>query len=610
MGANQSTHITSADRLQFASVDVTDDPASWTTYEYIVVGGGSAGCVLAARLSEDRNATVLLLEAGKSHLSDVHTRIPFGFSKIFRTPTDWNLCTTAQTNLHGRETYFPRGKILGGTSATNALIYHHCSPEDFDEWVSLGATGWSYADLLPYFKKSEKHTPNINIARTDHSSRGLDGAWQTRHPSEGAPIDGFAIEACKTLGIPYIEDINTPKGTMGVTHLTGNINSRGQRDSTATAYLTNEVVSRPNLTIATNIMVEKVVFDKSGPIIRATGVVVSVGPTSPRYHVAASREIILCAGVVGTPQMLMLSGIGPVEELAKHDIPLVHALPSVGRNLVDHVSTGPLPFRAKPGFTYDYITNRFSGLLALLKWFAFGTGPLSSMGWPSAAFVRSTDPCLPVGRTGEEPVPVKDRTSGPGAPDVELIWFPLTVFDDKFAKPPPGTHGVTLAAILLRPESKGTITLRSRSVWDVPLIDPNCLATENDLNVLIRATRLLMRLARTEPLASALEFGPHSEDKSSPWWLCDADPDKVTDQELEDLLRDNALPAKHPVCTARMGSCPETSVVDAELRVHGIDGLRIVDASVFPSQLSGHPCAVIVAMAEKAADMIKTRRVL
>ncbi|KAI0771283.1 GMC oxidoreductase [Trametes elegans] len=605
MGAGQSTYILN-DPLLFASQDTSDDYSRWRAYDYVVVGGGSAGCVLAARLSEDRNSTVLLLEAGKSHKGDLPTRIPFGFSKIYRTPTDWNLYTTAQAGLHGRETYFPRGKILGGTSATNALIYHHCSPEDFDEWVSLGAKGWSYDDIKPYFKKSEKYNADPKFAQMDLGARGTDGVWETSHPSEVAPIDDVVIKACKALGMPYTEDINTGRGTMGVTRLTGNIDSRGQRNSTATAYLTDEVLARPNLTVATNVMVEKVLFDRSTAKPRAVGVEVSTSPTSPRYRVAAAREVILSAGVVGTPQILLLSGLGPADELAKNEIPMLRELPAVGQNFVDHVSTGPLPFRAKPGFTYDYITNKLSGLVALFKWLAFGTGPLASMGWPSAAFVRSTDPQLPYSRSGEPAAPVKDLTSGRGSPDIELVWFPLTVFDDRFAKPPPGTSGVTLAALLLRPESKGTITLKSRSAWDSPLIDPNSLATKSDMNILIRGTRLLMHLARTEPLASVLDRKPHSEDKSSPWWLSDADPDKVIDEELEDLLRGSALPAKHPVGTARIGPSADTSVVDHELRVHGVDGLRVLDASVFPSQLSGHPCAVIVAMAEKFADMLKS----
>ncbi|KAI0771272.1 GMC oxidoreductase [Trametes elegans] len=593
------------DPRQFATQDASDDHTKWRTYDYVIVGGGTAGCVLAARLSEDRNATVLLLEAGRSHKGPLSTQMPFAFPQTFRTDVDWNFDTTVQAGLGHRGAYYPRGKILGGSSAINATIYHHCAPEDFDEWVSRGATGWSYHDLEPYFKKAEKYKVNTKYSNMEGETRGVDGPWHTRHPSEVAPIDDIVIDACKTLGMSYTEDINSSKGGLGVTHLTGNIDVRGQRSSTATAYLSDEVLSRPNLTVAINVMVERILFSRASPKLRAVGVEIATSRTSPRYRVGASKEVILSAGAVATPQILLLSGVGPAEELKKHDIPIEHELPMVGRNLVDHVSTGPLPFRAKPGLTYDYVTQPLPGLVALLKWLAFGAGPLSSMGWPSAAFIRSSDTSLPFARTGEPPVPVKDLTSGPGAPDIELVWFPLTVFDDRFAKPAPGTAGLTLAAILLRPESTGSLTLRSRDPWDAPLIDPGCLSAQSDVNILVRGARLLMRMARTEPLASALDPQPPSGDKSSPWWLCDADPDTVTDEELETFLRGSAMSAFHTACTARMGTAPETSVVDAALRVHGVDGLRVVDASVFPTLVSGHPAAVIVAMAEKAADMIK-----
>ncbi|KAI9070319.1 GMC oxidoreductase [Trametes sanguinea] len=604
MGATHSAVV--KDPQYFATkVDEGGGNEPWKSYDYVIVGGGTAGCILASRLSEDRNATVLLLEAGKSHRSDISTRIPLGFSKILRTSSDWNTETIPQPGLQGRKAYIPRGKILGGSSSTNALIYHHSSPEDFDEWVSLGATGWSYDDLRPYFKKAEKYNSSPEFPHMDAESRGRVGPLQTSHPKERAPIIDYAVEACKALGIPYSHDINTPRGSLGVTHLVGTLDTKGERSSSATAYLDNGALKRPNLTVATGIMVERVLFESFHDRSRAVGVEFSTSSTSPRYRVRASREVVLSAGAIGTPQILMLSGVGPAEELQKHGIPVVKDLVHVGKHFVDHVSTGPLPFRAKPGLTYDYITQNLHGALALIKWLTLGTGPLSSMAWSSAAFVRSTDPSLPYSRSGEPAPTVKDLTPGPRTPDLELVWFPLTVFDDKFMKPPPGTSGLTLAAILLRPESEGTITLKSRSVWDAPELNPNLLGTENDINTLIRGTRLLMRIARTEPLASVLAPQGHSSDQSSPWWLGDADPDKVTDKELENYLRGSALSAFHPVGTARMGESAETSVVDLLLRVHGVDSLRIVDASVFPHQLSGHPCAVIGAMAEKAVDIIK-----
>ncbi|RDX42747.1 GMC oxidoreductase [Lentinus brumalis] len=602
MGLSQSRAVVNdPSKLATKVTTAVGNSGPWKGFDYVIVGGGTAGCVLAARLSENRDSTVLLVEAGRrSTLVDLPTGIPLGFSNIFRTARDWNLHTSKQKHLKERETYWPRGKILSGTSATNALIYHRCPPEDFDEWVTLGAKGWSYSDPKQYFAKSEaycsnpKWHPEINAAEYGSA----DGPWKIRHPSETAPINEAIIQTCQNLGMRHIHDMNAGSSSLGVSRFMGSMDARGRRSSKATAYLTDNVLARPNLTVAVDTM-------PHGGRPRAVGIEVSTGPDSPRFRVSAAREVILCGGAIGTPQVLLLSGVGPADELVELDIPVVKELPAVGRNLVDHVSSGPLAFRAKPGSTYSYITNPISGLFAMFKWLIFGRGPLSSMGWSSAAFVRSMDQTVPYYAQGECVVPVNDRTSGPDVPDLELIWFPLTVFDDAFPKPPPGTSGLTLAAVALRPESTGSITLRSASVWDKPVIDPNYLSTESDMNILVCGARLLMRIARTEPLASKLALKPHATDLTSPWWPGDADPDWVSDDEICDLLRRSALPAWHPVSSARMGVNPEDSVVDPELHVHGISGLRVVEASDFPAQLSGHPCAVVVAIAEKAADMIK-----
>ncbi|KAI0640876.1 GMC oxidoreductase [Trametes meyenii] len=578
----------------------------WRSYDYVIVGGGSAGCVLAARLSENPNNSVLLLEAGQSHRGDLPFRIPFGFSKASRRVADWQSHTTPQAGLQGRAAYMPRGKILGGSSATSALVYERCPPEDFNQWVSMGAAGWSYNDLEPYFKKSEHYIASPQHPNVDLDVHGTDGPWPTSYSAEVAPIDRYVVNACKSLGLPFNQDISTAQSPLGVTRFIGNIDSKGERSSTATAYIPSDVLARPNLTIAIGITVERIMFDQpSGVKPRARRVLLRNAGDAPLYGITAAREVILCAGAIGTPQLLLLSGVGPTEELNKHNIPVVCPLPAVGRNLSDHVSTGPIPFRAQSDLTYDFLRSKFSGLWAELKWRVFGTGPFSSMMWSSGAFVRSTDPRLPFSRAGEPPPPVNDLTSGSGAPDIELVWAPMAVFDEEFGKPPSDVSGVTLAAIALRPQSKGSVTLQSRSVWDAPLINPNLLAAESDINVLIRATRLVLRVARTEPLSSVLHPKPRAAKKDSPWWLCDVDPDKVTDKELEERLRASATSAWQPTGTARIGASPETSVVDAQLRVHGVDGLRVVDASVFPTSLSGHQCATVVAVAEKAADMLK-----
>ncbi|TBU23788.1 GMC oxidoreductase [Dichomitus squalens] len=602
------------------------EPKPWPTHDYIIVGGGSAGCVLAARLSEDANTTVLLIEAGRSFQGDVPTKVPYLFANTFRTVRDWDTYTTPQRHLDNRETYWPRGKILGGTSATNASIYHRCCPEDFNEWVALGAEGWSYADLNPfvqvsstvpltrlsrsrYFLKAEKFHPSSRHSRVNPANHGAYGPWQTSYPSETAPINDYVIQACKELGMREIDDINAGRGSLGVTQLPGTIDSDGRRSSTATAYLSDDVLKRPNLTVATDIMIERLVFSDvtpPGQPPKVIGVEMRTQRNAQLYCTGVNREVILCAGTVATPQLLMVSGVGPAQELRRLNIPVVKDLPAVGRDVIDHVSSGPIPFRVKSGsLTYDFLRSTVSSTFEMLKWRFFGTGPYASLDYSSTAFVRSTDNALPYYANGITGAPVNDHSSGPGAPDLEILWVPQAVFGDGFPKPNKGTEGVTFAAVALKPESRGRIMIKSNSVWDAPIIDPNYLSTESDMNVLVRGIRLLLRLAHTDPVASKLQLKGNSINPSSPWWPGVADPNLITDREIKEMLRRTALPAWHPVSSARMGQSPQDSVVDPSLRVHGIVGLRCVDASVFPTQVSGHPCAVVVAVAERAADLIK-----
>ncbi|TFY53255.1 hypothetical protein EVJ58_g9550 [Rhodofomes roseus] len=545
MGLTYSSAIVS-DPAAFASpVDDASDKDRWREYDYIIVGGGTAGCVLASRLSEDRNVTVLLIEAGKSYEGDFPTRIPLAYTKLFKSEVDWDYVTTPQNGMNSRRAHWPRGKILGGTSAINAMIYHRCAPEDFDEWERLGATGWSYADLRPYFDKAERYAPS------------------TLYPQ----------------------------------------NSRAG-SSSATAYLTADVLKRPNLTVAVHSTVERILFAHSANANpRAVGVEISKSKTSPRYRAYARGEVILCAGTIVTPQLLLVSGIGSSDDLRKLDIEVVRDLPTVGRNLKDHLTTGPVRFRTKADITWDRYNQPLHGAIAFLRWLFAGSGPLSALGTSTAAFVRSDDPKL--SRYWEESTKttVRDATSGPSAPDMELFWFPLLFgMEDGVVVPTSGSYGVTMAASLLRPESTGQIILASRSIWDKPVIDPRYLESENDINVAVRATRLLCRMARAEPLNSLLDWT--TTEDTDYFWPGNTDPSEVNDA-LKQWIRDNANPIFHPVASARMGKDPQTSVVDPELRVHGIAGLRVVDASAFPAQVSGHPCAVVVAMAEKAAELIK-----
>ncbi|KAJ3486910.1 hypothetical protein NLI96_g3899 [Meripilus lineatus] len=603
----------------------SDDTSNCKEYDYIVVGGGSAGCVVASRLSEDPSVSVLLIESGKSK-GNLFTQIPLAFTKVFGSEVDWSFTTTPQKAQGGKQPYWARGRILGGTSVLNACIYHRCSPEDFDGWAKGGATGWSYDDLEPYFKKAERFLPNKVPESVNIEHKGQSGPWvigQDGDDSGTAPIIPKIIAACQNVGMDYHEDLNKGGRTLGVVRLPGTVDEKGRSaypssyrvwfchtqifsaetgSSTATAYLTNEVLARPNLTVACSITVERILFDRE-PSLRAAGVQLTTAPAAPKFRVRAKREIILSGGVIGSAQTLLLSGIGPKDELEQVGVNCVQDLPSVGKHLADHISGGPFIFRAKPGYTLDYLNNRLAGAPAILQWLLWGTGPFGKMPLGSAAFMRTDDPVL-FDQTHET---VKDLSSGPNSPDLEFMWTPAIV-PDFFSSGKPGEHGITFSSVALKPESEGSIVLRSNSVWEKPLIDGNYFASENDVNVVLRGVRLLFKLARTEPLASVLDLRPQSADKDSYFWPGDLEMDKFTDDQLRDWIRANGAPAAHPVGTCRIGQSSSNSVVDPSLKVHGVGGLRIVDASVFPTQISGHPIATIVAMAEKLADLVKDSR--
>nr|VWO94911.1 Alcohol oxidase [Ganoderma boninense] len=551
-------------------------PEEQYAYDYIIVGGGTAGCVLAARLSENPGVKVLLIEAGKNFYTALPTKIPFSFHEIFGTDLDWGTHTVPQKELSMKDTevYWPRGRVLGGTRHVSLLLSHSLPSSsalkfneridlssmlsicvDFDEWVALGAKGWSYKDLDPYFLKAEKFHPSSKHPEVNPADHGTSGPWETGFPSQTAPVNDYIIKACQTLGMRNIDDINAGQGSLGVTQLMGTLDSDGQ-----------------------NTTIQRLVFDTSGQAPRVIGVEMKTSEDAQIYSCWAKGEVILCAGTVGTPQLLMLSGVGPAEDLEKLDISVVKDMPAVGRNVIDHVSSGPIRFHTDPGLTYDYLNNFFWGSLASLRWRMCGTGPLSSMVYSSTAFVKSTDPRLPYYTDGRSGAPIDDHSSGPDAPDLELLWAPQAVFTEGSDVSNTGKGGVTFEAIALKPESRGSITLKSSDPSDPPNIDPQYLSTENDMNV---------------------PSGYHGR------------------RDKADVASQGEVGLAPGACVARFSRLAltafpfcgspsaEDSVVDANLRVHGIDGLRCVDASVFPTQVSGHPCAVVVAMAEKAADMIK-----
>ncbi|KAF8258550.1 GMC oxidoreductase [Lactarius quietus] len=579
-----------------------NDRNSWKAYDYVIVGGGSAGSVLASRLSEDPSVTVLLIEAGNNHEKEFLTQIPLAWPKTLKTPIDWDYKTVTQPRAGNRPHDVPRGKVLGGCSSINALIYQHCSPEDFDEWERLGATGWSYKDLHPYFIKSEAYKPDPTYPDVVASEHGSSGPWKICH-ADTVPITDIILDACDELGAKRLHDFNTGKGHIGSSPFLATID-KGKRNSTAIAYLSPNVLSRPNLTVAINTMVEKVLFDQSGAEPRAIGVEVSKSPKSPKYCVAATREVIICAGAVATPHLLLLSGIGPQEELSKVGIETVKDLSQVGKNYYDHISSGPICFRGKSGYTLDFLNSPIRAALAMLQWFLFAKGPMTDLASPAAAFIRVDNDKLPYGSKSSTDIPVRSNNAGPNTPDLELVIFPLVIagFDIQIS---PGIYGATIGPVVLKPESSGTITVNSASVYDKPVIDPNFFSSENDMNVLVRGVRFTMRIGRAERVKGALQPKADSADKKDFFYMGDADPDRITDEEIKEYIRSHCSAAFHPTSTARIGASPETGVVDPDLRVFGVQGLRVVDASVFPNQISGHPIAAVVAVAEKAADIIK-----
>ncbi|GAB1525203.1 hypothetical protein RhiTH_008360 [Rhizoctonia solani] len=604
MGATGSKHVTNA--AQIATVfngdskknTVTpEDVASWKKWDYIIVGGGSAGCVLAHRLSEDPNVSVLVIEAGKDCLDQLFSRIPLTFGRLFKTEADWAYTTKPQSTLDGRSLFWPRGKMLGGCSSINAMVYTHAAPSDYDDWA---VEGWTYEDLKPYFRKAEKFTPHVGHPLVDPSHRGDQGHWKTGYST---PVASGSNRASKsefhtTREPTDFTDINTPAGTIGVSEIVSHVDPQGQRSSTSTAYLPKSVLERPNLTVLIDTRITRLLFDTSNPDEpRAVGVEIAQSANGSRYRIAASKEVILSAGAIGTPQILLASGVGPKDVVQKASVQVLKESNHVGRNLYDHLLSCVI-FRATESL--DYLGTTSGSLLPLAKWLATGTGPLTSNLCEGGLFIRTDDPKI----FGPNPAHIEDTTSGPNAPNLEMACAPLTFAEHGFKSAPPGEKAFTMAPVLLRPKSSGFITISSGNVWDNAVIEPNYFADPNDIKTLVQGVRLALKIAHTKPLADKLIFRPNT-DTSSVFFMGDQDPATITDAEIEAWLRREAQTIYHPVGTAKMGSSIETSVVDSQLRVHGVKGLRVVDASMFPKQLSAHPVAGIVAIAERAADLIK-----
>lgn len=522
------------------------------SYDYIIVGAGPAGCVLANRLSRDPACAVALVEAGGPD-KDSKIRIPAAFSKLFLTGYDWNFRTSKQPNLADRELYWPRGKTLGGSTSINAQMWVRGHRADYDEW-GRQCPGWSYEDVLPYFHRVERR-----LGSDPSGAYGTDGPiWISELRSVNPATQAF-LGACAEIGLRRLDELNEADNTgYSLTPVT---QLRGRRWSAADAYL-RPARRRPNLTVLTGAQVDRVTLDGE----RATGVTYRASDGGER-RLTARREVILCAGAIGSPQILMLSGIGHADRLREVGIEPRYELVGVGENLQDHLSTGVMVYCPRP------ITMLAAESLGqVLRYLFSRTGLLSSNVAEAVAFIH-TEPDLP-------------------GPDVELIFAPSAYLDH--GQTPPPDHGITVGAILLQPRSRGRITLASANPADPPVIDPAYLTDEDDLRRLIAGLRVAEQIIETEAMRS------YAGRPMDPY------PGRVDDETLGQSIRARCETIYHPVGTCRMGSDSQ-AVVDPELRVHGVTGLRVVDVSVMPNVNRGHTMAPAYMIAERAADLITGR---
>ena len=521
-------------------------------HDYVVVGAGSAGAVLAARLSEDPRVRVLLLEAGPEAEAD-EISIPVAFSALFKTRWDWNYTTTEQKQLHNRRAYWPRMKALGGCSSMNAMIYIRGNAADYDAWRDqYGATGWGYDDVLPYFVKAEGNT---RLGAPFHGQSGPLHVEDRRYTHE---LTNLWVESAVSAGMKPTDDFNgAEQEGAGLYQVTCR---NGRRWSVDSAYL-QPARSRPNLDVETNALATRIVVEGG----RATGVRYRVG--AREVTASAGREVLLCGGAVNSPQLLMLSGIGPAGHLREHDIDVVADLPGVGRNLQDHPA---LPMLWYTRDTTDLV--EFNNVRNLLRWKVRGTGPLASNVGEGGGFLRTRDDLA--------------------APDMQYHVAPAGFYDNGFHEPQ--RRMFTAAPTLVEVRSRGSLRLRSADPTWKPEIDAAYYDDGADLDAMVAGMRRLWEICTQGPLAAHLE---------RPWQL----PDNPSEDDLIEHLRTWTQTLYHPVATCAMGT-GEDAVVDAELRVRGVGGLRVVDASVMPVVPRGNTNAPTVMVAEKAADLIRSER--
>lgn len=528
------------------------------TYDFIVVGGGSAGCVLASRLSEDPNVSVCLLEAGGKD-SSIFIHAPIGTIAMMPTTlNNWAFETVPQAGLNGRKGYQPRGKTLGGSSSINAMMYSRGNRYDYDLWERLGNKGWNYDDCLPYFKKAENNEVHYNEY---HGQGGPLNVADLRSPSQ---IVERYIEACESIGVPRSADINGAQ-QLGITY-TQVTQKNGERYSAAKAYLTPNL-SRPNLTVLTKATTHKVLFEGK----RAVGV--EYGKKGKRFQIKCNREVILSAGAFGSPQILLLSGVGSKQDLDKHGIKQVHELPGVGENLQDHIDLvhSYKCFDKKETFGVS-LSMAVQMSKALPEWTKDRKGKITSNFAEAIGFLCSDE--------------------GIDIPDLEFILV-VAIVDDH-ARKFHASHGYSSHVTLLRPKSVGTVKLNSADPYDSPRIDPAFFSHPDDMGIMIKAWKKQHQM---------MESAAFDDVRGENLYPVDASDDRAIEQDI----RNRADTQYHPVGTCKMGTEDDPlAVVDKDLAVYGLEGLRVVDASIMPTLIGGNTNAPTIMIAEKIADQIKS----
>jgi len=527
-------------------------------FDYVIVGAGSAGCVLANRLTEDPNVTVALLEAGGKNNS-LLVRMPAGVGNLISTKgvSNWGFETTPQAFMDGRRLYQPRGRGWGGSSAINGMIYIRGHARDYDHWRQMGLAGWGYADVLPYFKRAQHHEDGADAWNGEGGP-----LWVSRGPP-GDPIYKAFIQAGRQAGYPATRDFNgRQQEGVGPYHLTIR---DGERWSASAAYLQPIVGVRPNLKVISNAHAGRIIIERK----TAVGVEFSAGPGKPVQSVYAKREVLVCGGAFQSPHLLLLSGIGPADELKKLGVPVEVDSPEVGRNLQDHLDASIIYEMTKPISMYSKTKGLKQPMIGLQYLFAKqGHGRTNHL--HAGAFLKTR---------GE-----LDR------PDIQLHLVNAVMMDHARVKA--DRDGFTVHVCQLRPESRGTVTLASRNPFDQPLIDPRYLAEEVDRRTMRDSVRVVRDICGQDALklyrGAEMRPGEHVR----------------TDAEIDAWIRQNAETIYHPVGTCRMG-VDDKAPVDEELRVRGIDSLRVIDASVMPTLIGGNTNAPTIMIAEKMSDALR-----